>query len=521
MKHFLPDIIFGSKKNQETKQISKQLQAGQLRKIAPKIYTPNLTDSVEEIIYRNRYFIAGHLFPGAIVSFRTAFEGDVKRGGTLFLTYRHRRKVSLPGLTIQLVLGQMATQGTQPFLETLLISGYERTLLENLQPSRQRSTIRKTVAQTEIEQRLDKLCQIRGEEELNQLRTHAKAIADSLSMEKEYVKLEQLIGAILGSRSTDILNTAQAKARAQGLPYDPERLELFMSLHALLRRTVLPIRHLLETPAILKNIAFFDAYFSNYIEGTEFEPDEAADIVFLNRPLAHRHEDSHDVIATYQLVSDPVEMRLRPDSPAAFEALLKKRHGILLAARKDKQPGKFKQIINRAGNTVFVSPELVRGTLAKGFELYRVLNEPFARAAFIMFVVSEVHPFLDGNGRLARIMMNAELISAEQCRIIIPNVFREDCLLTLRRLSRHGEAESYLKMLARAQEFISKINWTDYDKVMKMLYISNAFARHDEGVYLKIPENNSSRFNHKHWTLARPEWVPTPARGNQKKANKT
>ena len=488
MKQFLPEIIFGSKNNQGTKKISKQLQAGLLRKIAPKIYTTNLTESVENIIYQNRYVIAGHLFPGAIVSFRTAFEGDVKRGGTLFLTYRHRRKVSLPGLTIQLVLGSMDTQGTLPFLESLLISGYERTLLENLQPSRQRSISKKTVDQAEIEQRLDKLCQIRGEEELNHLRERAKTIADSISMESEYAKLEQLIGAILGSRSTDFLNTPQAKARAQGLPYDPERLELFMSLHALLRRAVLPSRQLPETPAILKNLAFFDAYFSNYIEGTEFEPDEAANMVFLNRPLTNRHEDSHDVIATYQLVSDSVAMRLRPDSPAAFEAILKKRHRTLMAARTDKQPGEFKHIINRAGNTVFVSPELVRGTLAKGFELYQLLNEPFARAAFIMFVVSEVHPFLDGNGRLARIMMNAELIAAEQCRIIIPSVFREDCLLTLRRLSRDGEPESYLKMLERAQEFVSKINWTDYDRAMKMLYISNAFAKHDEGVYLKMPE---------------------------------
>ncbi|GAI76162.1 unnamed protein product, partial [marine sediment metagenome] len=28
----------------------------------------------------------------------------------------------------------------------------------------------------------------------------------------------------------------------------------------------------------------------------------------------------------------------------------------------------------------------------------------------IMFVISEIHPFLDGNGRIARVMMNAELV---------------------------------------------------------------------------------------------------------------
>ena len=30
----------------------------------------------------------------------------------------------------------------------------------------------------------------------------------------------------------------------------------------------------------------------------------------------------------------------------------------------------------------------------------------------MMFMMSEVHPFDDGNGRLARLMMNTELVSA-------------------------------------------------------------------------------------------------------------
>jgi Fic family protein len=40
------------------------------------------------------------------------------------------------------------------------------------------------------------------------------------------------------------------------------------------------------------------------------------------------------------------------------------------------------------------------------------------------FLVSEVHPFLDGNGRLARVMINAELAAARQMRVLIPIVYR-------------------------------------------------------------------------------------------------
>ena len=47
-------------------------------------------------------------------------------------------------------------------------------------------------------------------------------------------------------------------------------------------------------------------------------------------------------------------------------------------------------------------------------EVHRILLESLpdglARAAYRMFVVSEVHPYTDGNGRVARAIMNAALV---------------------------------------------------------------------------------------------------------------
>lgn len=56
---------------------------------------------------------------------------------------------------------------------------------------------------------------------------------------------------------------------------------------------------------------------------------------------------------------------------------------------------------------------------------------PIARAIYMMFLVTEVHPFDDGNGRIARIMMNAELVNGGSSKIIIPTVYREDYMLAL------------------------------------------------------------------------------------------
>ncbi len=49
----------------------------------------------------------------------------------------------------------------------------------------------------------------------------------------------------------------------------------------------------------------------------------------------------------------------------------------------------------------------------------------------MMVIVSEVHPFSDGNGRVARVMMNEELIAHDEERIIIPTAYRTDYLVLL------------------------------------------------------------------------------------------
>src|SRR3546814_8846369 len=75
--------------------------------------------------------------------------------------------------------------------------------------------------------------------------------------------------------------------------------------------------------------------------------------------------------------------------------LLRRQHATLMVARSDKGPGTFKQAVNRAGQTVFVDPGHVEGTLRLGFDFNRGLETAFARAVYMMFLVSAVHPFVE------------------------------------------------------------------------------------------------------------------------------
>ena len=489
MQRNLPEIVFASADKSESQRISRWVKSGTLRRLVPRIYTSNKKDSDEAIVTRNLYLILTKLFPGAVLSHRTALEGGPAETGDLFLTYKYSRKVNLPGFSVHLLKGPGPVEGDMPFLQGLFMSSRPRAFLENLQISRSRSSIAKVLSRADIEERLDRICQIRGADALNQLRDDARTVALSLHMEDPFQKLNKIISAILRTRPARELVSPQERATSLGVPYDPQRLEIFNRLFACLTQSQLPMRKetgLSEEETHLA--AFFDAYFSNHIEGTEFEVDQAHAIVFQNKIPQERPEDAHDIVGTFRIVANQQEMRTVPESFDDFISLITFRHHAVMEARLDKLPGEFKQEPNRAGDTHFVAPELVRGTLLQGFDMYHAVEPGLARAIFMMFMVAEVHPFVDGNGRIARIMMNAELIHADLCRIIVPIVFRDDYLLALRALSRSNNPEPLIKVMDFAQLFTYEFQWPAYSAVVRMLTACNAFKESDEAM-LKLPSS--------------------------------
>lgn len=486
----LQEVIFRSNDVALNKQLAKLESAGQIKKISPRIYTSNFNEPEETIIRRNIFTILGKLYPGAVLSHRSALEFKPTTANQIFVTYTYTKKIELPGITIRFMEGMPAIEGDNLFSGELFVSQQERAFLENLQSSRQTGATSKTITLPEIESKLEQIVQVKGEEGLNQFRDKAREIADKLSMQTEFGKLNKLISALLTTKPSKILTSPLAVARALGNPYDKHRLELFEKLFIELQQQPFKdSKDINREINAFRNFAFFEAYFSNYIEGTIFEIEEAKNIIQTETPMPNRDEDSHDILGTYRLVSNQKEMSTTPSNPNELLNILQYRHQILLSSRTTKKPGQFKDKNNRAGETHFVDYTLVRGTLIKGFDYYQALKEPFAKAAYIMFMISEIHPFLDGNGRIARVMMNAELVKINQTRIIIPTVYRDDYLGALRRLTRNDDPKVYIRMLQRAQEFSASLVANDMQELENHLTLSNAFKEHDEAK-LKIISAN-------------------------------
>ena len=477
----LPEVLIASSDKKLSAMITRLKKEEKIRKIAARVYTSNLTDTPENIVGRNLYRIIGQLYPGALISHRSAFELRPSAEGHFYLTYAYTKNITLPGVTLHLIAGPKPIGIDIPYLDGLFISNPARAYLENLQLGYVRNGISKCLPQAELERRLEKKLLANGEKELNHLRDQAREIAADLKMEGEFRLLDKIIGAILSTRQAEMLQSETAKAWAAGEPYDSQRIELFASLFEhLANKDFKHYPDINTTEHAYKNFAFFESYFSNYIEGTEFEVDQAKQIVDTGIALPTRDEDSHDVLGTFYITSNRKEMSILPKNPDDLISILQRRHSILLSSRPSKTPGLFKEQNNKAGNSHFVDYRMVRGTFKKGFEIYRAIQDPVARAYFILFMVSEIHPFTDGNGRISRIMMNAELNAAGMPKIIIPTVYRIDYIDALKRLTQNGEPATFIRAMERVRLFSSGLDGSDYDALKAYLEQCNAFKDDQE-----------------------------------------
>ena len=355
--------------------VSRAVRAGELRRLASRLYTRNLDDPPEEVVRRNLWGIVAGYFPGALVADRTALEAAPAPDGSVFLVSERGRIIDLPGIVLRPRRGAGPAESDMPFVAGLRLSSMARAYLENVRPSRARGgRVARTLTRGELEERLDSLIRASGEAGVNQLRDDARALGNELGMAPEFAKLDALIGTLLGTRDSR-LDSSLARARSRGRPYDPDRMELFHRLHQALRNHPPSFRPSPPRDSGARStLAFFEAYFSNFVEGTEFLVDEAVRIVFEGEIPQHRPADAHDVVGTWQIVSDLQEMSRTPRDFAGLAHILRERHREIMAGRPEMRPGGFKVTPNRAGQTLFVAPDLIRGTWNRDLRCIGALN---------------------------------------------------------------------------------------------------------------------------------------------------
>jgi hypothetical protein len=484
----------------DQKTLSKRFREGKLARLLPGVYIDAAVIGEQRSTAVRTYLldILGFASRDCALAWRNAVTLKPDDNGTVYLINaigaRSARRQQLDTLEIQVLPGDVS-KGVERVTPELLRMTEARVLLESLQSelSRRRGW-EKFLNREEMEAVLVKHLETYGEAGLKRLGDEVQELAatsgadiksDNAPDNEAIDLLRERIGALLATREANgILVTAPALAHARGEPFDPTRIARFEQLASYLAGFEFPALPFEWNRVAWRTASFFESYFSNYIEGTEMTIEEAAQVMFEGKELQNRSGDSHDVAGCFRICGDAEEMAVTPKTADELLRLLQTRHRILLAGRPDKNPGSFKQRDNQAGSTYFVRSDQVIGTLTRGFDIYLQVPTGLKRAIFMQFLVTEVHPMDDGNGRLGRIMMNAELVADSQHKIIVPTVMRDDYLNGQRAATRSGDFRVISKVLYQLQHYSASLPLSFYDDTLSRITSDGGLNTPDEGLPL-------------------------------------
>ena len=106
------------------------------------------------------------------------------------------------------------------------------------------------------------------------------------------------------------------------------------------------------------------------------------------------------------------------------------------------------QVYIRGSKHIPLNPEAITDAMSVLFELLK--SEPDARVRAVLghFIFVYIHPYMDGNGRMARFILNTMLASGGYPWTIIPMSRREEYMKALEKASVLGDITDFTRIIA-------------------------------------------------------------------------
>lgn len=132
---------------------------------------------------------------------------------------------------------------------------------------------------------------------------------------------------------------------------------------------------------------------------------------------------------------------------------IKKLHYLFFKGIDEERAGVWRDvnIIVTGTNHEFPAPDELDGLMAdleEWAEVERAGMHPVRFAALLHLKFVTIHPFIDGNGRVARLLMNAALIQDGYMLAVVPPILRPDYLSTIRAYQQKGDAAPFCDFIA-------------------------------------------------------------------------
>jgi Fic family protein len=99
-----------------------------------------------------------------------------------------------------------------------------------------------------------------------------------------------------------------------------------------------------------------------------------------------------------------------------------------------------------------LNPDAVLDAMSTLSDLMTKEDNAMVRAILGHFFFVYIHPYMDGNGRTARFVMNSQLVTAGYPWVVIPVERRQEYMVALEQASVEGNIEGFVRFIGREME---------------------------------------------------------------------
>ena len=193
-------------------------------------------------------------------------------------------------------------------------------------------------------------------------------------------------------------------------------------------------------------------YNSNAIENSTLTLEDTEDIL-----IRHQIRTDHQIREIFEATNLAKAMELLLDNPETEISvpLVLKLHRILMQNIRDDAAGRFRTNKEwvRVGNHIGANPQFVHGFMSELVEKYNASDDQYFLDKIVYFHAEfeNIHPFIDGNGRIGRLLINEQLDLLNLPPILIPNKSKNE--------EYYPALEEYSKLnkLDQLSEFFAKL----------------------------------------------------------------
>jgi Fic family protein len=198
-------------------------------------------------------------------------------------------------------------------------------------------------------------------------------------------------------------------------------------------------------------------YHSNAIEGntlTLMETKVVLEGITVGGKLLREHFETINHRDAILYVEDIVRNADKAKAAEPFsEWQIRNLHRLVLKNIDDENAGRYRQLNVTIAGARHVPPDMLlvpqqMAALIQWYDTAAVALHPVARAAKLHLDFVKIHPFIDGNGRTARLLLNLELMKSGFPAIVLPVERRLAYYNALDTAHVDGDEEPFLALVA-------------------------------------------------------------------------